>query len=246
MKYSQKYLKKANNRLFNGIIVWKNAGGIKLLKAVLFDLDGTLIDSEHFYIHIWLQVLTGYGLSPEADLLISQLGGKTIVQAYDVLQSEYGFSGDRDELFFRIHQTVEIGLQTEIVRLMPGVKELIHYLNGRKIRMAVVTSSDRRITELHLGRHQLLEHFEFLVTRNDVEHTKPAPDPYLKALNNLGLPAGECLVLEDSPTGLAAARAAGLPCVCIQHVESIRKLLPPDTLLFHHLFEARGHLEGLR
>ncbi len=220
------------------------AGDSKVLKAVLFDMDGTLIDSEGFYVKIWQEILGGYGLSIDGDLLLARLGGKTDVQAFDVLQKEFGFGGEKDELLHQVHQTVARQLLSETVALMPGVVELIQYLAGRGIRMAVVTSSKREITELHLGRHGLLEHFEFLVTRHDVERTKPAPDPYLKALDQLKLPAEECLVLEDSPTGLTAANAAGVPCFVVQHYESIRASLPPGNRLFTDLLEVREYIAG--
>lgn len=214
-----------------------------MLKAVLFDLDGTLIDSEGFYVKIWQEVLGGYGLSIEGDRLLAGLGGKTDIQAYAVLQSEFGFTGGRDELLTLIHGAVARRMESEQVDLMPGVRELVDYLSEQQIRMAVVTSSKRAITERHLGSHGLLGHFEVLVTREDVAHTKPAPDPYKNALAQIGLPAEECLVLEDSPTGMTAAHAAGLPCVGVQHHEAIRRLLPQDSQLFRDLFEVREYLQ---
>lgn len=213
------------------------------LKAVLFDLDGTLIDSEGFYMRIWKEVLARYEILIEDNLLLAHLGGKTEMQAFEVLQLNFGFTGKKDDLLAGVHQLLAEKLMTETVPLMPGVRELIEYLIRNQVRMAVVTSSKREITELHLGRHHLLEHFEFLVTRNEVQHTKPDPEPYQKALQQLELPAEDCLVLEDSPTGLAAAQAAGLPCVVIQHIQSIRQLLPAGCQVFDNLFEVREFIE---
>ena len=216
-----------------------------LLQAVLFDLDGTMIDSEGFYVKIWQEVLGGYGLRIDGYRLLSSLGGKTDIQAYDVLKTEFGFAGEKDELLSLIHQEVARRLQYERVELMPGVQELIDYLSARQIRMAVVTSSKKAITEQHLGPHGLLQQFEFLVTRENVARTKPAPDPYHTAMTQLGLQASACLALEDSPTGMTAAYAAGIPVVGVQPHASIRELLPPDSQVFHDLFEVREYIQNL-
>lgn len=213
-----------------------------MLNAILFDLDGTLIDSEGFYVKIWQEVLESYGMNIAGDSLLANLGGKTDVQAFGVLQLEFGFTGEKEELLTRVHQRVAEKLLTETIPLMQGVREIIETLTKLQIRMAVVTSSKREISELHLGRHGLLHHFEFLITRNDVERTKPAPDPYLKALEKLNLPASACLVLEDSPTGLAAAQSAGLPCLVIQHYAYIRQLLPSGIRVFNDLLEVRDQI----
>lgn len=121
-----------------------------MLKAVLFDMDGTLIDSEGFYVRIWQEVLEQYDLFITGDKLLANLGGKTDFQAFGVLQNEFGFTGTRDSLLIQIHQLVAEKLRTEVIPLMPGVQEIIQYLSDQRIRMAVVTSSKREISELHL------------------------------------------------------------------------------------------------
>lgn len=213
-----------------------------MLKAVLFDLDGTILDSESFYIRIWQQVLLGYDLSLSDEILLAQFGGKTDLQAYEVLTKEYGFRGNQQELFGLVYGAVEEALQKDGIGLMPGVKELVSFLKERAVRMAVVTSSQRLITELNLQRHDLLDYFEFFVTRDDVTRTKPDPEPYQQALMRMNLPAEQCLVLEDSPTGTLAANAAGIPCWCVQPHEAVRDLLPEGNAVFPDLLVLRDHL----
>ena len=83
--------------------------------------------------------------------------------------------------------------------------------------MGVVTSANREHFDIIHRRLDLVRHFRFVLTAEDYRHTKPSPDPYLLGLKRLGLEAGQCLVVEDSPRGLEAARAAGIPCIVLRH-----------------------------
>jgi beta-phosphoglucomutase len=216
---------------------------IKSIKAVLFDLDGTLIDSEWFYYKAWLTVLAQYGFTLQSDVWLSELAGKTDSQAFDVLRTRYDFRADKVEVFERIRRCIAQQYDEETVPLMPGSADLINFLHQRKMIMAVVTSSKREVATYHLERNGLRQSFAVLVSRTEVQHPKPDPEPYHRCVQQLGLQPADCLVLEDSFTGATAAKAAGLNCFGVQPHESIRRMLVVDRS-FDNLHEVREFLEN--
>jgi len=215
------------------------------LKAVLFDLDGTIIDSEWFYYKGWKAVLADYGIALDSHAWLTEFAGKTEAQGFLVLQERYGFKGDEETFFKRKKARIAKLYEEEEVALMPGVNDLITYLHEAGVRMAVVTSSLRPITEYNLTKHGLIDYFETLVTRSEVTYPKPSPEPYELCLSRLGLGQTDCIVLEDSVTGATAAKAAGLTCFGVQSHEEIRANLVVDRL-FVDLHEVLEYLKGGR
>lgn len=208
------------------------------LKAVLFDLDGTILDSEWFYFRGWKAVLEEeYGLALDSHLWLTSLAGKTDGQAFEMLQETYGFDVNADEFHQRKQARIAKQYETEVVQLMPGVGELVAYLRQQQVLLAVVTSSKRPVTEYNLAKHGLLDAFSFLVTRSEVTHPKPNPEPYQRCVEQFGLANAECIVLEDSVTGATAAKAAGLACYGVQSHEEIRRALTMVDRLFFDLHE---------
>jgi len=213
------------------------------LKAVLFDLDGTLIDSEWFYFKAWKKVLAEYGFELDSDVWLSSLAGKTDVQAIEVLHTQFGFQTDVEPFFARVKARIAQQYDEEQVPLMPGASELVSFLSKQNITMAVVTSSKREAATYHLERNGLMPYFKLLVTRTEVKHTKPDPEPYNLCVQQLGVEKQDCLVLEDSVTGTSAAKAAGLTCYGVQSHEIIRQSLLADRL-FDNLHQVLEFLEG--
>ncbi|WP_134090104.1 HAD family phosphatase [Olivibacter sp. XZL3] len=212
----------------------------KKLKAVLFDLDGTIIDSEWFYYKAWKKVLAEYGFELDSDTWLTSLAGKTDVQAMEVLQGEHGFQTEVEPFLERVKSAIAQQYEEELVPLMPGAKELITYLHGKQVTLALVTSSKREVATYYLEAHDLMKYFKLLVTRTEVTHTKPHPEPYLMCIAQLGFNKEDCLVLEDSLTGTKAADAAGLTCWAVQTHEHIRKSLVVDRTFdnLHQVLEA--------
>src|SRR5690606_16794319 len=188
-------------------------------------MDGTLIDSEWFYYKAWRAALKPYGFELGSDLWLNELAGTTDGQAFEVLRSSYAFEADREKLFEEARRQIARQHEDESVPLMPGATHLIHFLYEREVIMAVVTSSKREVAIYHLERNGIRHFFSVLVTRTDVQRPKPDPEPYLRCVKELGLPNDHCVVLEDSFTGSAAAKSAGLTCFGVQSHEAIRQTL---------------------
>lgn len=219
-----------------------NQNSIGNWQAVLFDLDGTLIDSEWFYYKAWRKALETYGFMLDSEVWQRELAGKTDGQALEHLNSKYGFTVDKAAFYDRVRVLIAELHEVETVSLMPGAADLINFLHQRKIVMAVVTSSKREVANYHLERNKMRHFFSAVVTRTDVARPKPDPEPYLRCIALLGLEGKNCLVLEDSATGAAAAMAAGLTCFGVQTHLPLRQALPTDRS-FDNLHAVREFLE---
>ena len=176
---------------------------------LLLDNDGVLVDSERLYFAANRSVLAEHGVDLDedtfADLSLRQgIGVFHLVPGLDHADQEQ-LRAERNR---RYHQ-----LLTEAGDLvLPGVRETLATLAGR-YRLAVVTSS-RKDHFAAIHRHSgILDHVEFVLANGDYPHTKPAPDPYLAALHRFAAAPIDCVVVEDTPRGLASATAAGIRCI---------------------------------
>jgi HAD superfamily hydrolase (TIGR01509 family) len=189
------------------------------VEAVIFDMDGTLIDSESVYIAAMKDAAGTLGLALPLDLCHAMVG----VPSHEcnvMLQEHYGAGFDL--AVFRGHFATSVQRQmSERVPVKPGVFELLDFLRDRGLPLAIATSAGRATAERNLGRAGLLDRFAALATRDDVEHPKPAPDLYLEAAKRLGVASDRCVAFEDSSIGIIAAHAAGMRAVMVLDI------LPP-------------------
>ncbi|HEY2155606.1 MAG TPA: HAD family phosphatase [Isosphaeraceae bacterium] len=185
-------------------------------KAVLFDFDGTLADTENVHVAAWQRTLArmGWELADEAAARAAEIDDRYFLQE---LFGRRKIEGADIDGWIRLKQDVAEMMLTDAPRLYPGVGELVRSLRKKGVRLAVVTTTWRRNVEVVLGASGLAEAFELIVGKEDVTSVKPSPDAYDLALRRLKIPAGEAVALEDSPTGLASARAAGVEAVAVGH-----------------------------
>lgn len=189
------------------------------VEAAIFDMDGTLIDSETIYIFGMRDAARTLGLELPLDLCHAMVGlpGPTC----NLMLQEH-FGAGFDLAAFRGHYSTSVQRQmSERVPLKAGVLELLDFLASQGLPLAVATSAARETAERHLGRAGLLDRFSALATRDDVARAKPAPDVYLEAARRLGVAPQRCVAFEDSSIGVLAAHAAGMRTVMIVDI------LPP-------------------
>jgi len=180
--------------------------------TVLWDNDGVLADTEGLYYRATREVLARVGivLAPDEFREISLRRGESTFQ----LAAQRGvpneeiacLRSERDRLYSEF-----LAAQSCLVQ---GVEEVLRSLHG-KVRMGVVTSSRRDHFNIVHAKSGLLRYFDFILTREDYEHTKPHPEPYLTAMKRHRLTPEQCIVVEDSERGLASAKAAGLECLIV-------------------------------
>lgn len=181
-----------------------------MIRALLWDHDGVLVDTEELYFQATREVLASLGieLSAEQHRRVNLEQGRSV---WPWVRAQRGYDDAQLEALRRQRDARYAELLTQSDRLVPGVVPLLRELAQTR-RMAIVTSSRREHFELLHRDGRILPFFEFVLTREDYAASKPDPEPYRLAVSRLRLPPEACLVIEDSERGLRAATAAGLRC----------------------------------
>jgi HAD superfamily hydrolase (TIGR01509 family) len=185
----------------------------RTVKAVVFDMDGLLFDTESVYRDAMMATAADLGLEMPPGLFLRLVGLPWIANV-PMLMEHYGPGFDpesfRKEATRRFHLVADAG-----IGLKAGVVEILDALDGLDMPRAIATSSMHHTVEHHLGQHGLLERFHSVVANGDYARGKPAPDPYLVAAERLGMAPQDCLALEDSHSGVRAAHAAGMMTIMV-------------------------------
>jgi HAD superfamily hydrolase (TIGR01509 family) len=208
--------------------------------AVVFDMDGTLLDTETVFREIVFDVCGGLGFTMTDAVHLSMVGSshettnRLLVEAYGVA-FPYSMFEEQCRTMMRKRMALEVPVKA-------GVVELLDELRARDIPAAVATSSRSQHAIGHLGQAGLLDRFAAVVTRDDVQNPKPHPEPYLTAARRLGVEPGRCLAVEDSHSGVRAAHAAGMQTVMVPDLvrpsAEIEQLCAAVLESLHHLRSA--------
>jgi HAD superfamily hydrolase (TIGR01509 family) len=183
------------------------------LRAVIFDLDGVLADSEPWWNEIDKKLLAEHGVTYRGEHHRDVLGVSYRV-AVEFYKKAFGLSASVEELMRRRGE-IAIEFFANRVGLFPSTKATLEQLREIKMQLAVATSSVSASARPFLDRHQLTPFFDVIVTGDEVERGKPDPDIYLRAAEKLGVSAEVCLVIEDALSGIAAGQAAEMRVAAI-------------------------------
>ena len=178
------------------------------ITAILFDMDGLVLDTEKLYTRFWQEAARacGYPMTKEQALGMRSLNRGA---GLSKMQSYFGPDVDYDKIRYKRIELMDAFVEREGVTLKPGIHELLSYLKEKGIKTAIATSSPIERTILYLSSVELQNSFDELVSGYMVEKGKPEPDIYLYAAKKLGVKPENCMVLEDSPAGILAAHRAG-------------------------------------
>lgn len=190
------------------------------LRAVAFDMDGLMFNSEDVYTEVGSQLLRRRGTEFTKELKDAMMG-LTAYQSFEIMIEHCSLDDTPEELIPESEE-VFISLLAQHLAPMPGLMDLLAALEKAEIPRAIATSTGRRLTTAVLSQFDLEKRFEFVLTSEDITHGKPDPEIYLLAAERFGLPPGEMLVLEDSHYGTRAAAAAGAFVVSVpnEHTDS--------------------------
>lgn len=195
------------------------------IRAILFDMDGLLIDTEDIHLRAFAAAATRVGYPSEAKDYLSWIGhssislGRWIAERATLKESPEAIVELEQDIFLKI-------LRDERPAPLPGARDMIDLCDTAGFRRGLVSSTvypqvllTMEVVLSHLGRPERLEEtFASVTTGDRVPRMKPAPDPYLQAARELGFAPGQCLVFEDSPAGVASAKAAGCRVVAIPNI----------------------------
>ena len=201
-----------------------------MLSAAIFDLDGVLVDSEPNYLAAERDLLAGYGIDFTQELKRPYIGWGTRDMLVDVA-ARYGIGDPVDDLVER-KNAAYLELTRRHVVGYPGTREILLGLRADGLPAALASGSSPEVIAVILAALDLTGAFDVVVSAEQVERGKPAPDLFLEAARRLGVPEGGCVVFEDSEAGVRAALAAGMRCVAIPYLPD-----PPLPEPFH-----RAHL----
>jgi beta-phosphoglucomutase len=212
------------------------------LKAILFDLDGTLVDSELFHFECWNEILKESEVCLTYGDWLKDYAGIPLAQNASNLLKKYGLTTPLEELIQRREQLSLQRMRDTEVPLMYYAKEILEFFHQLPLTMALVTGSSRDEVDTLFLKNGLRKYFDIIVTNDDVKHPKPDPECYNLCRAQLGLEKEECLVFEDTVNGLKAAKAADLTCYAVQRHEQQHGSLHLADRLFLNFEEAKDYL----
>ncbi len=192
-----------------------------MIKAVVFDFDGLILDTETVWFECYKEVLARYQLELTLEQFAPSIGTHND-DFHNYVEHELGKPG--------IGHTIEQEVSTmipgrvDLIEARAGVQSYLQEARQLGLRIALATSSDRQWIDYYLQRLQLRSYFEVIKTSDDVSAVKPDPELYLRVIDELGIRADEAVAFEDSLNGLRAAKAAGLHCTIVPN--PVTSLLP--------------------
>lgn len=182
-----------------------------MIKAVIFDMDGVIAQTEYVHIKAEKQTMLKHGITISEDEL-HEYTGTTAKLMFTELIRKYGLNTTFEEMF-RVKEKILFKLMKEGVQPTKGVVDLLLELRKRKVKLAVASSSHRKMIEYVLKRLEITDLFDSVVGAEDIKLSKPDPEIFQISAKRLRVKPEECLVVEDSKLGVEAAERAGMKCL---------------------------------
>jgi beta-phosphoglucomutase len=226
-----------------------------MIRGVLFDLDGIIVDTLHYHYLAWKHMFEPLGGTvTEHTVLLHE--GRNSREILPILMQQAGVWIPEAQRAAFIEEKRAYYRSIVRVERYPGALEAVDELKARGYKVALVTACALKNMQHSLDASQQA-HFDFIITGDEVPRAKPFPDPYLTAAREVGVPPEECLVVENAPLGIEAAKNAGMYCVAIETtlgreylsqadciLSSVRDLLELPVLKGTRLDEVRAHSPG--
>ena len=219
-----------------------------MIKAVVFDMDGVIFDSEKLYRKHWMITGAEYGI-PEETMreLCNLIAGSTKERNEKLMKSRFGEDFDYMTFRERTMSRMDEDIMQNGVELKPGVMELFDYLKKNEYKIGLATSTQQERAERNLKNAGILSYFDKIVYGGIVENGKPAPDIYLKACRDLGVNPEEAIGIEDSINGVKSSSTAGLYTIMVVDlIEPTEEIRLMTNRIFDSLFDVLDLLkEGM-
>lgn len=213
-----------------------------MIKGIIFDKDGTIIDTEPLHLKMWVEELKRQGY-PATDEILLRCIGLNYPSMNVLLKKYFGDGFEIEPLIEIVNDSVRAYELENGIPIKKGFFELSDYLREKGIRAAVATSSMHKEAVFCLEHLDIIDRFDVIIGGDEIENGKPAPDIFIKAREALGFEAGECLIIEDSANGVKAGLASGSECIYIRDMKEIPEELSCRTIRLSSLDEVINVIE---
>ncbi len=214
-----------------------------MIKAIIFDMDGLMIDSERVTFECYQEILKGMNLTMDEEFYKTLLG-KPLKGIYQRFYDVYGNDFPIEDVIKDVHALMAKRFETEGVPIKTGLKSLLEYLKENNYKTIVATSSNRDRVDTILSQAQITDYFDDSICGDEVTKGKPNPEVFLKSCQKLGVNVDEAIVLEDSEAGVQASYDAGIKVICIPDMKYPEKQYEEKT--FKILKDLNGVTEYLK
>ena len=216
-----------------------------MIKAIIFDMDGLMIDSERVTFECYQERLKDMNLTMDEEFYKTLLG-KPIKGIYQRIYDVYGNDFPIENVIQDVHQLMAERFETEGVPVKKGLVELLHYLKDNNYKTIVATSSNRDRVDKILAQAKITEFFDDSICGDEVTKGKPNPEVFLKSCQKLGVNVDEAIVLEDSEAGIQASYDANIKVICIPDMKYPEKQYEEKTFkILKDLTEVTAYLKSL-
>jgi HAD superfamily hydrolase (TIGR01509 family) len=223
--------------------------GVSLvIKGVIFDMDGVIIDSEPMHYKVFMRYSTEVlGLDIRTEEYNTFIG-TTNTHIFTFLKEKYCLKQAVADMVEDYEQKIEEFLLSAKEEIVPiaGVDVLAGKLYNEKLKLAVASSSAQRRIDIVVDMFDLDQYFSVKISGEGIRHSKPAPDIFLLAAKTLGIFPAECVVIEDSTNGVKAAKAAGMKCIGYNNPSSVNQDISPADLIIDSFAELNNNMDLIR
>lgn len=214
-------------------------GIIMKIKAVIFDMDGVIFDTERLYLESWFSVFKDYGYEFKKEIYFSVMG-KGRKRVKEIYIENFGENLPIEEMYKKKDEILMKKIYKDKNLLKEGVLEILEYLSDNNIKIALATAAKRDRVLNHLDSYRLYDFFEVITTGEDISKGKPNPEIFLKTMKELGVTREEVMIIEDSEAGIEAAIEAA------ENVIHIKDLITLEDERFLGKYKAFESLREVR
>lgn len=208
------------------------------MKAVIFDMDGVIIDSEPIHFETDIQTMRHFGCNI-SEKELEKYVGTTNEYMYTDIKKNYKLNQSLEEIISFRSKLVKNKIINSNLEPIQGIKELLIDLKCKNIDIAIASSSPKDFIDTIVNKFKFMDYFKYIISGEEVSEGKPEPDIYIETSRKLGISPDECIVIEDSKNGVLAAKRAGMKCIGFKNINSGNQDLSNADIIVNSIKEIK-------